>query len=113
MFGVQEMATAVQHGIATVSVVFDDGAFGNVRRMQEQQYGNRVIASALRNPDFVKLAEAFGMLGLRADSPDQLRSAIEQGFAAGVPTLIHAPVGTMPSPWGNVFMPRVRSSQRK
>lgn len=109
MFGVQEMATAVQHDIATVSVVFDDGAYGNVRRMQEQQYGNRVIASQLRNPDFVKLAEAFGMLGLRADSPDALRAAIEQGLAANAPTLIHAPVGAMPSPWGNVFMPRVRT----
>ena len=112
LFGVQEMATAVQHAIATVSVVFDDGAYGNVRRMQQQQYGNRVIASDLRNPDFVKLAEAFGMLGLRADSPDELRSAIEKGFAAGAPTLIHAPVGEMPSPWGNVFMPRVRPAKR-
>ena len=112
LFGVQEMATAVQHGIVTVSVVFDDGAYGNVRRMQQQQYGNRVIASDLRNPDFVKLAEAFGMLGLRADSPDELRAAIEEALAAGVPTLIHAPVGEMPSPWGNVFMPRVRPVKR-
>lgn len=112
LFGVQEMATAVQHGIVTVSVVFDDGAYGNVRRMQQQQYGNRVIASELRNPDFVKLAEAFGMLGLAAHSPDELRAAIEEGFAADVPTLIHAPVGEMPSPWGNVFMPRVRPAKR-
>lgn len=111
LFGVQEMATAVQHGIATVSVVFDDGAFGNVRRMQQQQYGNRVIASDLRNPDFVKLAEAFGMLGVRANNPDELRVAIEKGFAAGVPTLIHAPVGEMPSPWGSVFMPRIRPAK--
>jgi acetolactate synthase I/II/III large subunit len=112
LFGVQEMATAVQHNIATVSIVFDDGAFGNVRRMQQQQYGNRVIASDLCNPDFVKLAEAFGMLGLRANSPDELRAAIEKGFASGAPTLIHAPVGEMPSPWGNVFMPRVRPVKR-
>lgn len=112
LFGMQEMATAVQHNIATVSVIFDDGAFGNVRRMQQQQYGNRVIASELRNPDFVKLAEAFGMLGLTANSPNELRSAIETGLAAGAPTLIHAPVGEMPSPWGNVFMPRVRPAKR-
>ncbi len=112
LFGVQEMATAVQHNIATVSVVFDDGAYGNVRRMQQQQYGNRVIASDLRNPDFVKLAEAFGMLALRAHSPDELRAALEKGFAAGTPTLIHAPVGEMPSPWGNVFLPRVRPVKR-
>lgn len=110
LFGVQEMATAVQHNIATVSVVFDDGAYGNVRRMQQQQYGNRVIATELRNPDFVKLAEAFGMLALRAHSPDELRAAIQKGFAAGAPTLIHTPVGEMPSPWGSVFMPRVRPS---
>lgn len=111
MFGVQELATAVQHNIATVSVVFDDGAYGNVRRMQQQQYGNRVIASELRNPDFVKLGEAFGALALRAETPDELRAAIEKGLAAGAPTLIHAPVGEMPSPWANVFMPRVRPAK--
>ena len=58
---VQELATAVQHGIAVVAIVFNDGAYGNVRRMQREFYGNRVIASDLVNPDFVRLADRFGV----------------------------------------------------
>ncbi len=63
LFTIQELATAVQHGIGTVTLVFNDGAYGNVRRLQKERYGNRVIASDLQNPDFVKLAEAFGAQG--------------------------------------------------
>ena len=61
MFNVQEMATATRHGIAVVAVVFDDGAYGNVRRSQEMRYGNRLIAWDLDNPDFVELAASFGI----------------------------------------------------
>ena len=108
MFTVQELATAVQHQIGTVSIVFNDGAFGNVQRMQKENYGNRVIASDLRNPDFVKLAEAFGAQGIRAKTPDEVRQAIRQGFATKGPTIIEVPVGEMPSPWSISFLPRVR-----
>src|SRR5262249_22558603 len=45
MFNVQELATAVQHNIAVSILVFDDGAFGNVRRIQESQFGGHTIAS--------------------------------------------------------------------
>ncbi|MCB8944651.1 MAG: hypothetical protein H6658_12955 [Ardenticatenaceae bacterium] len=103
MFNVQELATAVQHQIGLVTMVFADGAFGNVRRMQKQDYGNRLIASDLHNPDFVKMAEAFGAQGIRAHSPDELRHAIRAGLAEKGPTLIEIPVGEMPSPWGLTF----------
>ncbi len=63
MFGVQELTTAVQHGIHVVSVVFNNGAFGNVMRDQEERFGGHVIGAQLRNPDFVKLADSFGMAG--------------------------------------------------
>jgi acetolactate synthase-1/2/3 large subunit len=108
MFTVQELATAVQHKIATVTIVFNDGAYGNVRRTQRERYDNRIIASELQNPDFVRLAEAFGAQGLRARTPSELRAALRQGFAAGGPTLIEVPVDEMPNPWQAVFMPRVR-----
>ena len=65
LFTAMEMATAAQHGIGVVAVVFSDGAYGNVKRIQQQAFNNRTIASDLRNPDFVKLAESFG-LALRA-----------------------------------------------
>src|SRR5205085_9332814 len=64
MFNVQELATAVQHQIPLITVVFDDGAYGNVRRMQEQLYGGRTIASELQNPSFAALGEVFGVQGL-------------------------------------------------
>lgn len=99
MFTVQELATAVQHKIGLVTLVFNDDAYGNVRRMQKNQYGNRVIASDLHNPDFVKLAESFGAHGLRVEQPGELRQAIERGFAADGPTIIEIPVGEMPDPW--------------
>jgi acetolactate synthase-1/2/3 large subunit len=110
LFTVQELATAVQHRINTVTLVFNDGAFGNVRRMQKLNYDNRLIASDLQNPDLVKLAEAFGAQGLRATTPDELRQAMRRGFAADVPTIIEIPVGEMPSPWPLVYVPRVRAA---
>lgn len=112
LFTVQELATAVQHKINTVTLVFNDGAYGNVQRMQKQNYGNRVIATDLHNPDFVRLAESFGAQGLRAHTPDELRAAIRRGFATDAPTLIEIPVGEMPSPWPLAFLPRVRGGSR-
>ena len=108
MFTVQELATAVQHKIATVTLVFNDNAYGNVRRIQKERYGNRIIASDLVNPDFVKLAEAFGAQGIRARTPQELAVALRRGFEADGPTVIEVPVGEMPSPWPVVFMPQVR-----
>ncbi|MEM7330919.1 MAG: thiamine pyrophosphate-dependent enzyme [Chloroflexota bacterium] len=106
MFTMPELATAVQHKIGLVTMVFNDGAFGNVRRMQKNDHGNRLIASDLQNPDFVKLAEAFGAQGLRANSPEALKTAIEKGFATpDVPTIIDVPVGEMPSPWPLIMNP--------
>jgi len=111
MFNVQELATAVKHKINVVAVVFSDGAFGNVQRMQKKDHGGRVIATDLENPDFVKLAEAFGALGLRAHTPEELAAAISQGFAAERPTLIEVPVGEMPAPWSLYYLPRNRPAR--
>ena len=80
-----------------------------MRRIQEEQYGNRVIASDLANPDFVRFAESFGAAAERARSPDEVRAALRRGFARrDGPTLIEVPVGPMPSPWEFIFLPRVR-----
>jgi len=97
MFAVQELATAVQHRIGTVTLVFNNDRYGNVQQMQKNKYGGKVIASDLVNPDFVKLAEAFGAQGLRAESPEQLREALKQGFKTDVPTLVEVPIGETPS----------------
>lgn len=108
LYQVGELATAVKHNLAVVFVVFDNKMFGNVKRIQQERYGNRVIAADLESPDFVKLAEAFGVLGLRAETPDELEKAVRSGFESGRPTLVHVPCGTMPSPWPLILMPKVR-----
>ena len=113
MFTANEMATAIRHRIPLTAIVFADGAFGNVRRIQQEQFGNRVIASDLANPDFVKFAEAFGARGLRARDPQELRFALRESFAVREPTLIEVPVGAMPSPWEFIHMPRVRGKARR
>jgi acetolactate synthase I/II/III large subunit len=103
-----ELATAIRHRIPLVAVVFADGAFGNVRRIQEERFGNRLIASDLANPDFVKYAESFGAAGRRLRSPAELGAALKAAFAAREPTLIEVPVGPLPSPWEFIHMSRVR-----
>lgn len=108
MFNVQEIATAVQHRIPVVVVLMNDGAFGNVLRTQTEDFGNRRIATNLNNPDFVKLAESFGALGLRAKTPEELRAALRQGLKSGLPTIIDVPVGPMPSPWNVLRFGRSR-----
>jgi acetolactate synthase-1/2/3 large subunit len=109
MFTANEMATAVRHRIPLTTIVFNDGAFGNVRRIQEEKFGNQLIASDLANPDFVKFAESFGATAERARSPQMLRAALRRAFARrDGPTLIEVPVGPFPTPWPFIFMPPVR-----
>jgi acetolactate synthase-1/2/3 large subunit len=103
-----ELATAMHHRIPLVAVVFADGAFGNVRRIQQERYGNRLIASDLTNPDFVKYAESFGAAAERARNPDELRGALKRAFVRREPCLIEVPVGPMPNPWEFIHMTRIR-----
>ena len=114
LFASSELATAVQHKIATVTLIFNNNAYGNVQRAQIQKYGNRVIATDLHNPDFVKFAENFGAQGLRAKTPEELSSALRKGFSyTEGPTVIEIPVGDMPSPWHLIHLPRVRPVSKK
>ena len=101
MFGVQELATAVQHRIGSVAIVFNNQSFGNVLRDQKTTFGGRLLGEALRNPDFVKLAESFGAAGYRAATAGQLRSALERALADDAPALIEVPgePGAEVSPW--------------
>jgi acetolactate synthase-1/2/3 large subunit len=108
MYNVQELATAAQYGIPVVAVVFNDNAYGNVRRIQREHYGNRVIASDLTNPDFVRLADSFSIFSQRATSPDELQAALDQALARDEPALIEVPLGELPSPWPHIILPRVR-----
>jgi acetolactate synthase-1/2/3 large subunit len=108
LYTANELATAMRHRIPLTAVVFCDGAFGNVRRIQEEQFGNRLIACDLANPDFVKYAESFGAFAQRARTPQKLQAALKRAFSRREPALIEVPVGPMPSPWEFIHMPKVR-----
>jgi acetolactate synthase-1/2/3 large subunit len=99
LYGVQELATAVQHGIAIAAIVFDNRGFGNVRRDQEAR--GRPLGAELHSPDFCALARSFGANAERAESPDALAAALRRALAADRATLIEVPVepGSEASPW--------------
>ena len=99
LFNSQELATAVQHGINVVAVVFNDNAFGNVLRDQVNRFEGRVVGAELHNPDFVKLAEAYGARGVRVQGPEALESAIREAITIDAPSLIEVPVQMMPTPF--------------
>ncbi|MEX2314232.1 MAG: thiamine pyrophosphate-dependent enzyme, partial [Thermomicrobiales bacterium] len=96
LYTMPELATAKQNGINVVAIVFNDGAYGNVKAIQRMRYGGREIASTLENPDFVTLAKAFNIAGRRAETPEQLREALREGFALNEPMLIDYPTAPMP-----------------
>ena len=108
LYTINELATAVRHNIPITAIYFNDNAFGNVRRFQIENYNNRPIASDLASPDFVKLAESFGVKGLYAETPEKLIQQMESAFNDQGPTLIEVPVAEFPSPWPYVLMPKVR-----
>jgi acetolactate synthase-1/2/3 large subunit len=108
LFTITELATAVHHQIPLTVVIFNDNAFGNVRRLQIDNYDSRLIASDLSSPDFAALATSFGAQGLLASTPEDLRHSLEIAMAYDGPSVIEVPVGELPSPWDFVLMPKVR-----
>jgi acetolactate synthase-1/2/3 large subunit len=101
LFGVQELATAVHHGINLVTCVFNNNSFGNVRRDQLNRYQGRLIGAELTNPDFVKLCESFGVTAYRVHSPEQFGPALEKAIALDAPAVVEVAVerGSEASPW--------------
>ncbi|WP_165988171.1 thiamine pyrophosphate-dependent enzyme [Streptomyces sp. YIM 98790] len=95
----QELATARRYRIAVTAVVFNDHAYGNVRRIQADEFGGRFIGSELTSPDFVRFAESFGVPAARARTPGDLAGVLKDALAEPGPSLIEVPVGEMPSVW--------------
>jgi acetolactate synthase-1/2/3 large subunit len=102
------LATAVQYNIGVVTLVFNNNAYGNVRRDQRERFDGRVVAADLVNPDFVRLAESFGVAASRVASPDQFRPALETALAHGGPYLIdiEVPRDSEVSPWAFIHPPK-------
>src|SRR6266851_3854650 len=117
MFAVAELATAVQFNIGVVTLVFNNNSYGNVRRDQRERFDGRVVASDLVNPDFVKLAESFGVGAARVTSPDHFRPALEKALVDGRPYVIaiEVPTDSEISPWAFIHpaTPRSPSAPRR
>ena len=95
----QELSTLRRYRLGMVTVVFNDGYFGNVRRIQKNRYGGRYFASDLTNPDYQQLAGAFGIGFACARDPGSLAGVLRDAVAASEPVLVEVPVGEFPSPW--------------
>jgi acetolactate synthase-1/2/3 large subunit len=104
LYNAQELATAARYGIGVVVVVFNDGAYGNVARDMDEAFGGSYGAE-LENPDFVKLAEAFGVEGRRVETPEELGAEIAAALSEDRPALVEMKVGRMSAPR---FFPKLR-----
>jgi acetolactate synthase-1/2/3 large subunit len=86
---IQEMATAVQYNLPVKIVILNNGCLGMVRQWQELFYGGRCSATRMNHaPDFVKLAEAYGAVGLRATRPEEVASVLAEGLAVRRPVIM-------------------------
>lgn len=109
-WGLQDLATAVKYDLPITTVVFHDGRFGNVQRIQRRTFG-REFAVELTNPDFQLLAAAFGLRSAQVATPEDLADALAHAATAGGPWLIEVQVGEMASPWALIhpFVPPVKA----
>ena len=101
MFGMPELASAAQHDIGLITIIFNNHSFGNVRRDQQLKYDSNLIGADLDNPDFVKLAESFGVAGYRVESPEELKPALAKAIDEDNPAIIEVLIerGSETSPW--------------
>ena len=101
LFGASELATAVQHGINLVTVLFNNGAYGNVLRDQKRLFEGRQSGAELRNPDFQMFARSFGVPSWQVRDAEGLRRALKEALAAGSPALIEVvtDIGKETAPW--------------
>ena len=104
MFNSPELSTALKYGINVVAVVFRNDSYGNVARDLDDAFGG-TYGTDLHNPDFVRYAESFGAVGMRADDPMELETLIPLALERQSPVLIEVPFGEMSIPPAPQFAP--------
>ena len=92
MINCGELASAVENGVKMPVVVFNNGGYYIMKLSQEQRYNQHYIGVDLHNPDFVKLAEAFGAKGVRLSSMEEFKPALKEALEADALTLIEYPI---------------------
>ena len=98
MYNSQELSTAIQHGIHVVTLVFNNSAYGASQWDQTHRYAGHYIGTELHNPDFVKLAESFGALGMTTE-PEGLDASLKQALAADRPVVLEVALPNMMPPF--------------
>ena len=104
MFNSSELSTAVKYGINVVTVLFRNDSYGNVARDLDDAFGG-AYGTDLHNPDFVKFAESFGAVGMRANDPMELERLIPVALEREEPVIIDVPFGDMPISRAPQFAP--------
>ena len=105
MYGIPDLATAVQERVGVVAIVFNNGSFGASLNDQQRRFGGRVYGTRLHNPDFARLAESFGAMGIRLSGPDELGNALRTALRSEGPVVIEVPLPVLdppfqiPPPW--------------
>lgn len=94
-FTMQELATAIQFDVALPIVIFNDSTYTAVEQAMKYEFSGRTMATDLVNPDYVKLADAYGIPGVRAESPAALAEALRTAFEQKGPTIIDVPIPRM------------------
>lgn len=99
LYGAPELATAVMESINTVTLVLNNNAYGTCEKIQRSRFGGRLIGTHLHNPNFAKLAESFGAVGIKLQSVDELADALKSAVSENQPVVIELPVPDMTNPW--------------
>jgi acetolactate synthase-1/2/3 large subunit len=103
MYALSDLATAVQHGINVIALVFVDNAFGASNNDQQTRFKKRIVGTELYNPNFAQVAEVFGAKGIRAEA-EQVGTALQEALAAKRPTVIEVLIPTLPPPFQLPYM---------
>ncbi|MDP9369688.1 MAG: thiamine pyrophosphate-binding protein [Chloroflexota bacterium] len=94
-FTMEELATAIQHRVGVPIVIFNDSTYSAVKDEQARSRGGRFLGVDLVNPDYVQLAQAYGIEGVRCETPEAMEGAIAEALGHDLPTIIDVPI----APW--------------
>ncbi len=85
----QDLATCICHDLPVINVIFNDAALGNVRMWQQLFYNERYSHTDLKNnPDFEKIAEAYGAWAKKIERPGEIQDALQEVLKSGKPAII-------------------------
>jgi acetolactate synthase-1/2/3 large subunit len=82
MMNSQELATAMRYDAKPIVIIFNNGILGTIRMHQEREYAHRISGTHLTNPDFLKMAESYHMLGFRISKTEDFFPALEKALAS-------------------------------